>query len=1156
MSAADIAQVKPTCVSLMGIASINPTSTSSHASLIDTLTRNITTLPSSALTPSMINYILFPITQILRQSDPSALPDKFLEAVFRLLSHVVSAWRKCDIGMESQAWEQLWRFTASAVGSKMGGKDKGKGREIGQEVKLEATRLLSALLEPSIYPNETEQPTLAMLLLCSSARSPLMPTLFQTITLLLETSSPTPPYHQLQLASLRLLRPLVTVYLKNRHEVLAAVLPGTVSTIAKLVHNEAKSLKGEVALEAAGLLRDVITATLNDVDLRSLGVLKLVLDDLGQLAEAWERTEPPLPPEEPPPSSPAPSTASPVSANPFPPLTEPYLAFTSSQLLASIPPILSSFASHTSHLARLASAGLSDSLIISCHVSLSLLLPHCLTNLLLLSRDSFDPVRADAQLKLRILLSNLDLDLTPTLIELLSYSINALPRLITSQQDQKVDELARLITAIADTNVDHRHNPIAELLGPDGRVERWSWAFLDCLEFGRPTGWSATANTAAKAAERGWQQRLGAGSLAMLIEDGDTPNEPSFLYLPLRYVESEVAARALGDMLVALGSAGGEVALYSVEHFMLFAKANRKGHISKAVSAVWVGHKLLDGIATVQAGKVEAKTGKITKKMAREVAKILVSMDGDGDDEEDEDLPRPDESLDALIPVERSSGLNSLTTILDRKPLPDSRTAAQTRRLHVQAQRSLLTALSLQTLALTSRILSASFRPLLLTSLYTILSHLTSPQPIIAQVAEIALVQVAYHTGYASPQNLVLDNVDYVINVVSLRLTYARLSSTAPLVLIAMIRLVGHPIVPLVHDVVDEIFDALDDYHGYETLASSLLAVLVTLIEVMFGEVEATGPTEERLRKKAEFDRIDKAPDPENDFARFLGWYEERETNRKKEVNEILERAPQHAWGHDRAADEGKEHEGSAEAPMEEDEKPPTRTQEVCTQILEKSIYFLSHRSPFLRARILSLIAHAIPVLASGNREGDLLPIIDRGWGLILNRLDDPEPYVVTEAAEVIASLCENVGDFMSRRVLDHAWPRFQKLLHAQKELDKKSALARRGGVGTTSSFTVSHRLHVAIFRTATFVAKEVPVNEDVLWQIMVIFRPFLDRRAHDELQTRAISLYQALARRDGDALWVVLHATLGTLEGDKGVWDHLQETALDIEVNANRLLA
>jgi hypothetical protein len=406
--------------------------------------------------------------------------------------------------------------------------------------------------------------------------------------------------------------------------------------------------------------------------------------------------------------------------------------------------------------------------------------------------------------------------------------------------------------------------------------------------------------------------------------------------------------------------------------------------------------------------------------------------------------------------------------------------------------------------------------------------------------AEIALSHVAYNTGYASVQNLVLDNVDYVVNVVSQRLTYRRLDSQAPLVLIAMIRLVGDEIVPMVHDVVDEIFDALDDYHGYEALATSLLAVLVTLIDVMKAEVDAVGITLERLERKAEMNRMGGPPEPEKDFAKFSQWYDERRQRNQEQVDTVLRRAQERF----------KKDEVEEQPQPEEEEDRPTRSQEVAKAILSKSVYFLTHPSPFLRARVLALIARATPVLASANRESDLLPSIDQAWGGILNRLDDSEPYVVTEAAETIASLCENVGDFMSRRILDYAWPRMKVLLDKQRVLDEKSALARRG-LGTETSYSVSHRLHSAVLRTAKFIAQEVPVNDDVLWEMMVVFRWCLDKRVHVDLQARAMDLYRALGRRDGDALWVCLTSTLT----GQGVWGYLQESKLDIAVNAAMLL-
>jgi hypothetical protein len=326
----------------------------------------------------------------------------------------------------------------------------------------------------------------------------------------------------------------------------------------------------------------------------------------------------------------------------------------------------------------------------------------------------------------------------------------------------------------------------------------------------------------------------------------------------------------------------------------------------------------------------------------------------------------------------------------------------------------------------------------------------------------------------------------------------------------------------------------------------------VCLIQVMSADLGAEGVSDERRQKMDEMRRVDKPPNPEQDFARFAKWYDDRDGLREREIGEILERAPQQDWaGLSKETDEAQE-----EAPpaVDDSEPPLTRSQEVCKQILNQSIYFLSHSSPFLRSRVLALIAAAVPVLAGGNREGDLLPLIDRAWGIIIIRLSDAEGYVATAAAEVIAALAEHTGDYMGRRILDHAWPKFKSLLAAQQAKDQHSALVRNTArVGGPSSHTTSHRLHIAILNAMKWVAAEVPVDDSVVWGMAVAFRPFLDRRAHEAVQDLAKRVYAGLVARDGDLVWVVLRNTVNADRG--GVWGYLREPGLDVKDNVELIL-
>jgi hypothetical protein len=82
----------------------------------------------------------------------------------------------------------------------------------------------------------------------------------------------------------------------------------------------------------------------------------------------------------------------------------------------------------------------------------------------------------------------------------------------------------------------------------------------------------------------------------------------------------------------------------------------------------------------------------------------------------------------------------------------------------------------------------------------------------------------------------------------------------------------------------------------------------------------------------------------------------------------------------------------------------------------------------------------------------------------------------------------------------------------------------------------------------------QVPIDDKVVWDMLLSFRPFLDHRAHEELQRLAMGVYRAAGRRDGDAVWLVLSATLGAAGGDGWAW--MREEGLQIGANAEVLLS
>jgi hypothetical protein len=238
--------------------------------------------------------------------------------------------------------------------------------------------------------------------------------------------------------------------------------------------------------------------------------------------------------------------------------------------------------------------------------------------------------------------------------------------------------------------------------------------------------------------------------------------------------------------------------------------------------------------------------------------------------------------------------------------------------------------------------------------------------------------------------------------------------------------------------------------------------------------------------------------------------------------------APRRAWGPEQA-EEGEDEDAKIKQ-QEPSEIPSTPSQELATQIISRSLYFLTHESPVIRARILRLLALAVPVLP----ESALLPSIHSAWPFILNRFSDHETFVVGAVANLIEVLVTDVGSFMYRRIWDDVWPRFQTILTQLEAGDRGNALARRGrsAVGTESAYTHSHRLYRSIIKTMTGVMKGVHPYEPSFWECLVLFRRFLGEQLHDELKTCARQFYTAAGEKNPDAVWLVLKATTENIGG------------------------
>lgn len=1038
-----------------------------------------------------------------------------MEKLLGVLATLCSSWWWTG---ELEVWSQIFMLCSSIIGG-LEGKQKSKDRS--DETKEAAARCLLALLREradSEAPLEAQGRSVQQRLaqIQAHAHSSLfLPVTGQTVDFLLSAAKS--PQRSLQRLSLQLLAIILRLYAPTRF--IPSVLPGVVSTMTRvaLASQESKSwANGEIVAGALVVIRNVVVLSIGDAVCIEDGAIRSVVDleDFAHFNDAPEAEQ---------------QTT----------LSAPYLVTrTSSWLRASASQLhialntLTPLVNHPTLSALAALASMAKEILATTSLTLPQSQPLLLSWLLSLSNSSYPQVAELANSSVLELLSCVSTrhSLLQTLAQIAKDSLSSLPRWIGSQADSKVEHIAgqveaicRLVLSTAPKTFGPSSLSLALniLLGPSGGIERWGWTLLSVLEFRTPP---ITVHHAP-------------GVQLFLEGVPESAERIIFPEVSFKNVISRSASDALARMLRALGRASGDNCLYAIEWF---ASTGRTSESRTAVSALWCAGRLLEGVSGTyldsedQPSEHVAAHSKRLQRFARGLARDIAEL---WTIEPTETANSPSDPLDddSLPRMEFTKGLAVIRATMDiseprRFTLPD-----------LNFQPLLHRTFCLHLLAISASILQVNFTPLLLHVLYPILHSVVSPTPHLSHTALATLTFIANAVSYASPANLLFSHFDYALDAVSRRLGRRWLDVDATKVLVILVRLVGSDVVQKAGDVVEECFDRLDEYHGYEVLVEGLVEVLGEVIKVIEQDElhVQDAPKEDPL-----------APLKLQNLDSLLDWISHRNDPPQEYDDTDYGPAPHQAWG-DLHKEQGEAAEDEIKQENNPDEEEPlTPAQALAKQMVSRSIYFLTHGSPVIRARILLLLKSATPVLS----ESALLPTVHQAWPYILNRLSDTEVFVVSAAAALVESLVTHVGSFMGRRIWDDIWPRFTAILTKLEAADGQNALARRGrgAVGTESAYTHSHRLYRSILKTMTAAVTGVHMRDASGWEVILLFRRFLHREAHEELQACARELYTALGKSNGDAVWLALVATSGRVACDVAF---LTEAKWDIDNNVTLIL-
>ncbi|KAH6849777.1 armadillo-type protein [Chaetomium sp. MPI-CAGE-AT-0009] len=490
-----------------------------------------------------------------------------------------------------------------------------------------------------------------------------------------------------------------------------------------------------------------------------------------------------------------------------------------------------------------------------------------------------------------------------------------------------------------------------------------------------------------------------------------------------------------------------------------------------------------------------------------------------------------------------------------------------------------LEAIALEVAAFAASRLKADFQPELIDVLYPITTFLGSQVPQLRRHAITTLNIIAASCGYESVSDLIVDNADYMVNSISLRLNTFDISPASTKVLTMVIRLTGPRLIPFLDDVVAAIFAALDNYHGYPVFVESLFSVLSEVVtqgvksDMLLLEDANTKPINHRKRPPRSLG----VPGILDTLTARLNRAARSAKEEKEETTTLpMHPHPKQPWGppkednkpNPKSQDEATtllnkltnpDPDTTNPQPPEEEEPdpdpepptaPPTPTYTLLTQILTQTQHHLTSPTPTLRRALLDLVATVAPAL--GPDEKAFLPLVHAVWPVVLARLRDPEPYVAVAACAALAALCEAAGDFLGTRFRTEwwergglgAWVRGVRDAVPRGKGGKGLVLAMGGGGtggtgggilvparegdgtrmvesssgpsgGALGRFAQASQVWEAVLRLLTAIVAFVRVEDDMFDDILGLVVDVLPR--HAELRA-------ALETINADAVWLALH--------------------------------
>lgn len=964
-------------------------------------------------------------------------------------------------------------------------------RVTAEEVKHVAVKCINALLPEKRIGEEIHPLVLAL------REETARPLVANTTAALLEVIHQ-PKNMLLRLDAMGTLRKLLIEYLHDGRA-LTGFLPRVVSILRRVICQKGEKENHQIIVKALQVLGDIVQAVLGNEENRHLTLSIKSFQDFQQV-DTQE-------------ISPVDKSSkdvnvrnqknSPITIE----RTQAWLMITKREFKKHLERILK-VSGHQDWRARLAFIQFSYQILANCFETLDNCVPLLLETLLLFMDDDYPNVAIECRKLTTDIIGHEGLQVTSlkALHDGLHCWIGELPRcMISGNEAEKINNMA-LITAAVMLFGEKSHAVLNEA------ITRHSDAWLTALEID-----TESLNIL---------EENGPGKYIELRDQDTTGHTIIYPKVRFKHLASDRAIEKLSRMLNVIGRFG-DLSTWT-DHFMRYI---RDTDDKSCPEAIFIIHALLSGASVSE----EDQDGFILWQHN------VVTNDWDDQEYIGASLEEEHASKETL----KGLSLQIMQDLLEHVIDPSSESscfssfAVATRQdiYDYEATQVLSICLSLQIVGLVACIVERQrMQDELITLLYPLLAHLGSPNVRIHSYALITLDTIALICGECGTKELCVENIDYVINMVSQRLAMLLNNPRAPLVLKALVRIGGRGAIGYLEDSVEEIYDALDRYHMQGWLCGQLCSILTEVIQTLLTSTDmpddiddehTQAPTSElgisaeildflETQKQGQRDEEQEETATMEEIGKY---FLERQKKKEKEptLENLLEKEKQ---GSRQEEGKQKEEEKGARLPPDDTQEPLTKDQEMALDIMQKARHFLASPSSRLRAEMLSLFAAGVRLLSQ--RQDKIRVFVNDLWPQAVQRLSDQDNAVALNALQLVQVLLDVLGDFMLRRFED-LWPRFKELL-------KTGYNGTAGSVNYQyySQHSYAYRLHLGVLQALKTTASRMTLRETTLSDIIHETKVFLDNRIPGGLQRAARELYVYLTRSNADTVWLLTLAMLG----------------------------